>query len=282
MTAPSSTPAYLVASAQQAAGASGLLHLNGIDLPALPYKEGDPSRVGIMGGTFDPIHYGHLVAAEQAAEDLELDVVIFMAAGSPAFKQDRRVSSSEDRFAMTLLATADNPRFVASRLEIERPGITYTADTLAQIAAAYPSSVELFFITGADAVVDIVHWHDAARIASLATLVGATRPGYDLERARQAINESPIDFQVIYLEVPALAISSSYLRRRCAAGQSLRYLTPDTVCGYIRKHHLYGWEQVTGETMPSQKISAILPQSPLDPPVSPESPSARETGKELH
>ena len=236
--------------------------LKGIDLPALPYKEGEPCRVGIMGGTFDPIHYGHLVAAEQAAEDLELDVVIFMAAGSPAFKQDRRVSSAEDRFAMTLLATADNPKFVASRLEIERPGITYTADTLAQIAAAYPSSVELFFITGADAVVDIVHWHDAGRIASLATLVGATRPGYDLERARQVIDESPIDFQVIYLEVPALAISSSYLRRRCAAGQSLRYLTPDTVCGYIRKHHLYGWEQVTGESMPTQEISAILPQPP--------------------
>lgn len=231
-----------------------------LDLPALPSKGGEPCRLGIMGGTFDPIHYGHLVAAEQAAEDLELDLVIFMAAGSPAFKQNRRVSSPEDRYAMTLLATADNPRFVASRLEIERSGITYTADTLAQIAQAYPDSVELFFITGADAVVDIVHWHDAARIASLATLVGATRPGYDLERARQAIAESSIDFDVIYLEVPALAISSSYLRRRCAAGQSLRYLTPDTVCGYIRKHHLYSWQQVTGESLPAPADPLIEPK----------------------
>lgn len=265
MTAASKSPTYPAASSRDVTGDIEPVNLKGIDLPALPYKEGEPCRVGIMGGTFDPIHYGHLVAAEQATEDLELDVVIFMAAGSPAFKQDRRVSSPEDRFAMTLLATADNPRFVASRLEIERPGITYTADTLAQIAAAYPSSVELFFITGADAVIDIVHWHDAARIASLATLVGATRPGYDLERARQAIDESPIDFQVIYLEVPALAISSSYLRRRCAAGQSLRYLTPDTVCGYIRKHHLYGWEQVTGQATSRPGTSVILPQPAEEP-----------------
>ena len=151
----------------------------------LPRLGDDPARtyrLGVMGGTFDPIHNGHLVAAEQVAGDLDLDVVLFMPAGSPAFKQDRPVSAAEDRFAMTLLATADNPVFEASRLEVERPGVTYTADTLEELRAAYPGNVELFFVTGADAIIDIVHWHDAARIASLATLVGVTRPGYDLER----------------------------------------------------------------------------------------------------
>ncbi len=221
----------------------------------LPRLGDDPARtyrLGVMGGTFDPIHNGHLVAAEQVAGDLDLDVVLFMPAGSPAFKQDRPVSAAEDRFAMTLLATADNPVFEASRLEVERPGVTYTADTLEELRAAYPDNVELFCGTGADAIIDIVHWHDAARIASLATLVGVTRPGYDLERARRAIEASGLGFQVFYLEVPALAISSSYLRRRRAAGQSLRYLTPDSVVGYIEKRGLYGWEAVTGESVGGQ------------------------------
>lgn len=217
-------------------------------LPVLGEDAGRTYRLGIMGGTFDPVHNGHLVAAEQVAGDLDLDCVVFMPAGSPAFKQDRPVSPAEDRFAMTLLATSDNPRFVASRFEIERPGITYTADTLELLRKAYPANVELFFVTGADAIVSIASWHDAGRIASLATLVGVTRPGYDLEAARTAIEESGIGFDVFYIEVPALAISSSYLRRRNAAGQSLRYLTPDPVVGYIEKHDLYGWETVTGET----------------------------------
>ena len=133
-----------------------------------------------MGGTFDPIHNGHLVAAEQAAHDLNLDLVVFVPAGSPAFKQDRHVSSAEDRHAMTLLATADNPRFLVSRLEVDRPGITYTVDTLELLRNHYPNNVEIYFITGADAISDILSWHDADRIASLAHLVGATRPGYDL------------------------------------------------------------------------------------------------------
>jgi nicotinate-nucleotide adenylyltransferase len=209
----------------------------------LPDLGSDPSRtyrLGIMGGTFDPIHYGHLVTAQQAQGDLGLDVVLFMPAGRPAFKQDRTVSSGEDRYEMTLLATSDNPSFIASRLEIDREGITYTTDTLQALHDHYPANVELYFITGADAIADIVSWHDAARIASLATLVGATRPGYDLSRARRLIESSPIAFDVRYLEVPALAISSSYLRARVVAGQSLRYLTPDSVIGFMRKRCLYG------------------------------------------
>lgn len=210
------------------------------DLPLLGQDPHATYRLGIMGGTFDPIHNGHLVAAEQALSDLGLDVVVFMPAGRPAFKLDKRVSSGEDRYAMTLLATSDNPHFLASRFEVDRSGVTYTAETLELLYEIYPSNVEFYFITGADAIAEIVTWKDAEKIARLAHLVGATRPGYDLAHAREAIAASDADFDVTYLEVPALAISSSYLRQRVQAGQSLRYLTPDQVTGYIHKHHLYG------------------------------------------
>lgn len=210
------------------------------DLPALGQDSARTYRLGIMGGTFDPIHHGHLVAAEAAFDELGLDLVAFMPAGSPAFKQDKQVSAGEDRYAMTLLATSDNPHFIASRFEVDRPGVTYTAETLRLLRAYYPDNVELYFITGADAIAEVVTWRDAGTIAELAHLVGATRPGYDLARARMALSESPYDFDVTYLEIPALAISSSYLRARVRAGQSLRYLTPDPVTGYIHKHKLYG------------------------------------------
>lgn len=209
------------------------------DLPQLGQDPTKVYRLGIMGGTFDPIHNGHLVTAEQASHDLNLDVVVFVPAGSPAFKQDRHVSSSEDRHAMTLLATADNPNFLVSRIEVDRAGITYTADTLELLRSYYPENVEIYFITGADAILEIISWHDAKRIASLAHLVGATRPGYNLEHARSVIAGSGMDFQVTYLEVPALAISSSNLRERVGKGESLRYLTPDPVVGYVAKHGLY-------------------------------------------
>lgn len=209
-------------------------------LPTLGQYDDRTYRLGIMGGTFDPIHHGHLVAAEQAFDDLCLDIVVFMPAGQPAFKLNKQVSSGEDRYAMTLLATSDNPHFLASRFEIDREGVTYTADTLEQLRRIYPPNVDLYFITGADAIADIVRWKDAGRIAQNAKLVGATRPGYDLERARTAFAQSPYHFDVTYLEVPALAISSSDLRARVQTGQSLRYLTPDPVTGYIHKHGLYG------------------------------------------
>lgn len=210
------------------------------DLPLLGEDPEQRYRLGIMGGTFDPIHNGHLVAAEQAYTDLYLDAVVFMPAGRPAFKQDKKVSSGEDRYDMTLLATSDNPHFHASRFEVDREGVTYTADTLTALRKIYPRNVELYFITGADAIVDIVRWKDAGTIASCAKLVGATRPGYDLSKAESVLDASPYPFDVTYLEVPALSISSSNLRERVAHGQSLRYLTPDSVRGYILKHQLYG------------------------------------------
>ena len=210
------------------------------DLPHFESDSGHTYKLGIMGGTFDPIHNGHLVCAETAFDALSLDIVVFMPAGIPAFKRDGHISSGEDRYAMTLLATSDNPHFTASRFEVDRRGVTYTEETLALLREFYPANVDLYFITGADAIAEIVQWRNAASIGDLAHLVGATRPGYDLARAQRAIENSGLNFDVTYLEIPALAISSSYLRARVGEGRSLRYLTPDAVTGYIHKHKLYG------------------------------------------
>ena len=210
------------------------------DLPVFGEDDSCTYRLGIMGGTFDPIHHGHLVTAEAAYDALDLDVVVFMPAGSPAFKQNKKVTPAEDRYAMTLLATSDNPHFTTSRFEIDREGVTYTAETLRMLRQIYPDNVEFYFITGADAIGEVVTWRDAGDIARLAHLVGATRPGYDLSTAKTTIAASSYDFDVTYLEVPALAISSSYLRERIASGQSPRYLTPDAVSGYMYKRRLYG------------------------------------------
>ena len=209
---------------------------------ALPDIGRDPSRtyrLGIMGGTFDPIHYGHLVTAEQAREALGLDLVLFMPAGAPAFKLDQHVTNPEDRYAMTVLATAANEAFFTSRLEIDRAGVTYTADTLRYLRAQYPDNVKLYFITGADAILDIVSWRDAGDIAELATLIAATRPGYDISQAHVRIEASGYPFDVRYIEIPALAISSTNIRQRVALGKSVRYLTSESVVGYIRKNNLY-------------------------------------------
>ena len=208
-------------------------------LPELPCDDTHEMRLGIMGGTFDPIHYGHLVTAEQAREALDLDAVLFMPAGQPAFKQDKKVTDAEDRYAMTVLATAANPAFLASRFEIDRPGVTYTVDTLRALRERYPSCVKLYFITGADAIIDIVTWHHAEEIAELATLIAATRPGYDIAQAQARIKRSGIKFDVRYIQIPALAISSTNIRERVAAGKSIRYLTSESVIGFIRKNGLY-------------------------------------------
>ena len=215
-----------------------------LGLPDLGADPGREYRLGIMGGTFDPIHYGHLVTAEQAREALELDLVLFMPAGTPAFKLGTRVTPAEDRYAMTLLATAANPAFDASRFEIDRTGVTYTVDTLSVMREVYPDNVRLFFITGADAVLDIVRWRDAERIADLATLIAATRPGYDIEQAKARVSASDMGFDVRYIEIPALAISSTNIRERVAAGKSIRYLTSDSVIGYIRKNGLYNTQDI--------------------------------------
>jgi len=192
-----------------------------------------------MGGTFDPIHFGHLVTAEEALVQFNLDRVLFMPAGHPALKAKQQITPAEDRYLMTVIATAANPDFDVSRLEVDRPGLTYTIDTLRALHDEYGPAAELFFITGADAVWEIVGWKDAEEIAGLATYIAATRPGYDLEAARASHEGKATAFCIEYIEVPALAISSTDLRARVAARRAIRYLTPEAVGAYIEKRGLY-------------------------------------------
>ncbi|MGC9670514.1 nicotinate-nucleotide adenylyltransferase [Planosporangium sp. 12N6] len=192
-----------------------------------------PRRVGIMGGTFDPIHNGHLVAASEVADLFDLDEVVFVPTGQPWQKSDAKVSPAEDRYLMTVIATASNPRFHVSRVDIERHGPTYTVDTLRDLRESYGPDTELYFITGADALEKILSWKDADQIFSLAHFVGVTRPGFELSDAHL-----PAD-TVSLVQVPAMAISSTDCRERVAAGKPVWYLVPDGVVQYIAKRHLY-------------------------------------------
>lgn len=199
-----------------------------------------PYRLGVMGGTFDPIHHGHLVAASEVAATFHLDEVVFVPTGVPWQKSHRRVSAAEDRYLMTVIATASNPRFSVSRVDIERPGNTYTVDTLKDLRAERGEDVELFFITGADAVRQILTWHGADQLFDLATFVGVTRPGVPMTSADLA--HLPKD-RVELLEVPALAISSTDCRSRVQAHQPIWYLVPDGIVQYIAKRGLYPAEK---------------------------------------
>ena len=197
------------------------------------------TRLGIMGGTFDPIHFGHLVTAEEALVQFNLDRVVFMPTGQPAFKEGQRVTAAEHRYLMTVVATASNPDFDVSRMEIDRPGLTYTVDTLLALREMHGPQTDLFFITGADAVWEIVTWKDAERVADLCTFIGATRPGYDLATIAAEHEQLARMFHIEYIEVPALAISSTDVRRRVAERRPIRYLLPESVAAYIRKYGLY-------------------------------------------
>lgn len=190
-------------------------------------------RLGVMGGTFDPIHHGHLVAASEVAHHFHLDEVVFVPTGRPWQKADRTVSAAEDRYLMTVIATASNPRFSVSRVDIDRPGPTYTIDTLREIAAVRGPDVELYFITGADALSQILSWRDADELFTIAHFVGATRPGHVLR------DPGLPEGKVSLLEIPALAISSSECRERVSSGQPIWYLVPDGIVQYINKRGLY-------------------------------------------
>lgn len=190
-------------------------------------------RIGIMGGTFDPIHLGHLVTAEQARADLHLDEVVFVPAGQPW--QKNGTTAAEDRYLMTVLATAANPAFTVSRVEIDRGGPTYTVETLRAVRAACPDD-DLFFVTGADAMVNILTWKSAEECLGLAHFVAATRPGHDVA----TLQAEGFADRLTFLDVPALAISSTDVRGRFASGRSVRYLIPREVEQYARKHGLYG------------------------------------------
>lgn len=188
-------------------------------------------RVGIMGGTFDPIHHGHLVAASEVQARFDLDEVMFVPTGQPYEKG--RVSPAEDRYLMTVIATASNPRFHVSRADIDRDGPTYTVDTLRDMRAVYGQSAELYFITGADALARILSWKDALKMLELAHFIGVTRPGFELSKAHLPPES------VTLVEVPAMAISSSDCRKRVAGGLPVWYLVPDGVVQYINKRGLY-------------------------------------------
>jgi nicotinate-nucleotide adenylyltransferase len=192
-----------------------------------------------MGGTFDPVHYGHLVTAEEALAQFHLDRVVFMPTGHPQSKRHPVVTSGHDRYLMTVIATASNPDFVVSTLEIDRPGPTYTVDTLRDLRRTHGEDSELFFITGADAVLEMLEWKDAEELRSLASFIAATRPGYDLAQLSSALAANPHAPRVELMEVPALAISSTDIRARVAAGRPIRYLLPEPVAAYIRKNSLY-------------------------------------------
>jgi len=189
-------------------------------------------RLGVMGGTFDPIHHGHLVAASEAAARFDLDEVLFVPTGNPSFKQHQHVSPAEHRYLMTVIATASNPRFTVSRVDVDRPGLTFTVDTLRDLRETRPDA-ELFFITGADAIEQILTWKDADELWKMAHFVAVSRPGHQL-----SVDGLPPGV-VSTLEVPALAISSTDCRRRAEAGQPVWYLVPDGVVQYIAKHGLY-------------------------------------------
>jgi nicotinate-nucleotide adenylyltransferase len=189
-------------------------------------------KIGVMGGTFDPIHHGHLVAASEVADRFGLDEVVFVPTGQPWQKAERRVSQAEDRYLMTVVATASNPRFSVSRVDIDRNGPTYTADTLTDLHTAHPDA-QLYFITGADALAQILSWRRVDELFALAHFVGVTRPGYELG------DDHLPDGSVSLVEVPAMAISSTDCRRRVAGGRPVWYLVPDGVVQYISKRNLY-------------------------------------------
>ncbi|MGH3629975.1 MAG: nicotinate-nucleotide adenylyltransferase [Sciscionella sp.] len=190
------------------------------------------ARIGVMGGTFDPIHHGHLVAASEVAGRFDLDEVVFVPTGQPYQKADRAVTAAEDRYLMTVIATASNPSFSVSRVDIDRDGPTYTVDTLRDLRSARPQD-QLFFITGADALDAILSWHQAAELFAMAHFVGVTRPGYELDDGHLPGGS------VSLIEVPAMAISSTDCRKRVEGGRPVWYLVPDGVVQYISKRRLY-------------------------------------------
>lgn len=191
-----------------------------------------------MGGTFDPIHNGHLVAASEVADLFGLDEVVFVPTGQP-WQKDRDVTSAEDRYLMTVIATASNPRFSVSRVDVDRAGPTYTTDTLRDLREQQPDC-DLFFITGADALGSILTWQGWEGLFGLATFIAVSRPGYELSDAHitEAFDRLPHD-ALHLVEVPALAISSTDCRRRAARGRPIWYLVPDGVVQYVAKRGLY-------------------------------------------
>lgn len=193
-------------------------------------------KLGIMGGTFNPIHQGHLVAAEFIWDKFKLEEVLFVPSGKPPHKGNNEIASPENRWMMTVLATASNEHFSVSSIEIERPGESYTRDTVLQLRQMYGEGTECFFITGADAIAEISTWHKTEDLPHLAKFIAVSRPGYKLDIKKI----DPLFQKCTYLvEVPALAISSTQIRERIKKEQTIKYLVPEVVEKYIYKNNLY-------------------------------------------
>ncbi len=208
------------------------------------------TRIGVMGGTFDPIHYGHLVTAEEARVQFSLDSVLFVPNRHPPHKDPADVTNPEDRYLMTFLATVSNPRLSVSRVEIDRPGASYTIETILALSSKYPDA-ELHYITGADAILQILRgeWERAKELLGLCQFIAATRPGFTLDfdtLRRSNFTGRALD-NVHVMAIPALAISSTEIRSRVRTGRPIKYLVPEPVEAYIVKHQLYG--------MPAPKAS---------------------------
>lgn len=200
-------------------------------------------RVGMLGGTFDPIHYGHLTIAEDCWAQLDLDEVLFVPAGGPPHKQGRAVSPARDRLAMVELAIADNPHFQLSRIDVERPGLSYSVDTVRTLQARLGPETRIFFIVGADSLADLPRWREPERLAGLCQIVAVNRPGYpmlNLAALEAAIPDARR--RIIQLTTPGVDVSATQLRQRVAEGRPIRYLVPDAVRAYVQEHHLYRTE----------------------------------------
>lgn len=198
-------------------------------------------KIAIMGGTFDPIHMGHLVTAEAVRHEFDIDEVLFVPTGNPPHKAGMGITSAEQRYLMTVLATAANAHFNVSRIEIDREGTTYTIDTIKELSKTYGPETKLYFITGADAVHEILTWKNSEELLQMCTFVAVTRPGYQKQQLINHIEELRTQYHssIKFLEVPALAISSSDIRKRVKAQSPIKYLVTSAVENYIYKHKLY-------------------------------------------
>jgi len=201
--------------------------------------------LGIMGGTFNPIHNGHLVTAEEALIQYKLDEVIFIPSGHAPHKGNREILDPEQRYLMTVIATASNPDFSVSRMEIDKPGPSYTIDTLRELKKVYGENIDIYFITGADAILEILTWKDIDKFYGLCSFIAATRPGYSLKGFKElhllpenqhGTSKKP---HVFIMEIPALAISSTDIRQRVKEQRPIQYLVPEGVANYIRKYGFY-------------------------------------------
>lgn len=209
-------------------------------------REDEGERIGVLGGTFDPLHYAHLAIAEEVYYTLKLARVVFVPAGQPPHKTNYPLTPIEQRVTMLEQAIAPNPHFALSLIDARRPGPCYTVDTLRLLRQAWGTPVELFFLVGGDSLRDFADWYDPAGIIAQATLVALTRPGYaDLARYRAQLGARlpGIEQRLLTVEGPRMEISSTELRRRVTEGRPIKYQTPDVVEQYIYQHRLYQSEK---------------------------------------